>query len=392
MRVGKNPRSWFGTGDDRPADDHDGSAPDALEEHFWGRSAGWVRRSHDALEPTHDGDLDGDLDDRFDDIDTEAPTRPAGISVRRRLRDSDAVARLNDRFGFDSIDPLITRTGMILVAALVALPFVWANRDVEAEGVPVATAPPAVDIASPSVAVAPAEPVVTIAPLPSLGVESTSAPAPAATTPATTVAPAPEPIALQAAEVAPDTAPATPATTLPPCGSTYTVLPGDSWSLVADRASIRMRDLLAVNGASTSSMLYPDDEICLPVGARVVIPTTTAPRRATTTAPATAAPAATTTVPLPPAPSRAEAEAIIREVWPDDLEERALEIVHRESRFNANAQNWCCVGLFQIHWNAHKRWLSGIGITERRQLFDARTNATAAYALYQRNGWSPWDL
>ena len=88
----------------------------------------------------------------------------------------------------------------------------------------------------------------------------------------------------------------------------------------------------------------------------------------------------------------AEAEAIIREVWPDDLEERALEIVHRESRFNANAQNWCCVGLFQIHWNAHKRWLSSIGITERRQLFDARTNATAAYALYQRNGWSPWDL
>ena len=56
MRVGKNPRSWFGTGDDRPADDHDGSAPDALEEHCWGRTADWVGRTHDPLD-SPDGDL-----------------------------------------------------------------------------------------------------------------------------------------------------------------------------------------------------------------------------------------------------------------------------------------------------------------------------------------------
>lgn len=388
MRIGKDPRSWFGSGDNHPADDHDGSAPDALEEHFWGRSAGWVRRSHDALDATHDGDLDDGVDDRFDDIDTEAPTAPAGTSVRRRLRDSDAVARLNDRFGFDTIDPLITRIGMIVLAALIALPIVWANREADGEAVVEAAAP--TEDSAPVDSATSGRAVTLPAPTPTVAVPVDSVPT---STPAPTTATPPATVVIQAAEVALDTTPATPPpTTLPPCGSTYTVLPGDSWSLVADRASIRMRDLLAVNGASTSSMLYPDDEICLPVGARVVIPTTTAPRRATSTAPATTAPAPTTTVPLPPAPSRAEAEAIIREVWPDDLEERALEIVQRESRLNANAQNWCCVGLFQIHWNAHKRWLAGMGITERRQLFDARTNASAAYALFQRNGWSPWDL
>lgn len=387
MRLGKSARSWLTAGDDRPEVDHDELGPDALEERFWGRSVGWVGRTHDSL------DSSGNDIDFGDDIDHEATTVPTGIAVRRRLRDSEAVARLNDRFGFDSIDPLITRTGMILLAALIALPFVWANRDVEAEGVPATSAPLAAEVAAPIITSAPIDPVATAPAVSVPTVAPSTAPAPSPTSPATTIAPAPQAGAIQAAEVAPDTTPVTPPpTTLPPCGSTYTVLPGDSWSLVADRASIRMRDLLAVNGASTSSMLYPDDEICLPVGARVVIPTTTAPRRSTSTAPATTAPAPTTTVPLPPAPSRAEAEAIIREVWPDDLEGRALEIVQRESRFNANAQNWCCVGLFQIHWNAHKRWLAGMGITERRQLFDARTNAAAGYALYQRNGWSPWDL
>jgi hypothetical protein len=150
-----------------------------------------------------------------------------------------------------------------------------------------------------------------------------------------------------------------------------------------------MSELLNVNGATSRSMLYPDDEICLPPGAVMVIPTTV-PR---TTAPrATSAPTTTTTVVLPREPSQSDAEAIIRDVWPDDLEDHALDIARRESRLHANVSNWCCVGLFQIHWNAHKRWLAGIGVTEKVQLFDAHTNARAAYALYQRNGWSPWDL
>jgi LysM repeat protein len=371
MRLGRPPRPQTRS----ELFDGDRDDLDHVEDRFWGRTASWVTRQH------------GDLGD---DVDPDAPTRPAGIERVRRLRDSEAVVRLNERFGFDTIDPLFTRIGMILLAALIALPFVWANRDAEAEGIPPSTivpdevAPSADDSvgATASSAALPAQPA-----LPNVTAMSVAAPSPT-TTPAPTVTvgtTAPATVAIQANEV--------PATTLPPCGSTYTVRPGDSWSLVADRASIRMSDLLATNGATTRSMLYPDDEICLPPGARVVIPTTTAaPARANPHGSSTPSSAPTTTVPLPPAPSAAEAEAIIREVWPDELEERALEIVHRESRFDANAQNWCCVGLFQLHWNAHKRWLAGMGITERRQLFDARTNASAAYALHQRNGWSPWEL
>jgi LysM repeat protein len=379
MRLGRPPRPQT-----RPElFDGDRDDLDHVEDHFWGRTASWVTRQH------------GEPGEVGDDVDPDAPTRPAGIERARRLRDSEAVARLNERFGFDTIDPLFTRIGMILLAALVAVPFVWATRDAEAEGVPPTSTAGAVlapedDPAdsTPSSAAPPEQPAPpAAAAVPSIASAPTATPAPTVAVVTTT----PAAFVVQANEV--------PATTLPPCGSTYTVRPGDSWSLVADRASIRMSDLLATNGATTRSMLYPDDEICLPPGARVVIPTTTAaPARANThgssgqsSAPATTA-APTTTVPLPPAPSAAEAEAIIREVWPDDVEERALDIARRESRLNANAQNWCCVGLFQIHWNAHKRWLAGTAITERRQLFDARTNASAAYALYERSGWSPWDL
>jgi len=46
-----------------------------------------------------------------------------------------------------------------------------------------------------------------------------------------------------------------------------------------------------------------------------------------------------------------------------------------------------------MHWEAHRSWLDDMGVTSRDQLFDARTNIEAAYALYQRNGgWGPWAL
>jgi hypothetical protein len=78
-------------------------------------------------------------------------------------------------------------------------------------------------------------------------------------------------------------------------------------------------------------------------------------------------------------------------VWPDDLEDRALEIVRRESNFQANVNNYCCYGLFQIYWNVHKGWLAEMGVTSADQLFDAETNARAALTLYQRSGgWGPW--
>jgi hypothetical protein len=78
-------------------------------------------------------------------------------------------------------------------------------------------------------------------------------------------------------------------------------------------------------------------------------------------------------------------------VWPDELEERALQIAWRESNYIPTAKNFCCYGVFQIYWSVHKSWLSGIGITSAEQLYDPTTNARAALALYERaGGWGPW--
>ena len=112
----------------------------------------------------------------------------------------------------------------------------------------------------------------------------------------------------------------------------------------------------------------------------------------TSPAPTTVAPT-TTSPPLPPASNAtvAEVQAIIRSVWPDELEERALEIARRESNFIPTARNFCCYGVFQIYWSVHRSWLSGIGITSVEQLYDPTTNARAALALYERaGGWGPW--
>ena len=95
--------------------------------------------------------------------------------------------------------------------------------------------------------------------------------------------------------------------------------------------------------------------------------------------------------PAPPAPG--EIEQIIRDVWPDDLEEQALSIAWRESGYNPRAQNYCCSGLFQIYYDVHASWLAELGINSAEDLYDPHTNATAAYALYQRSGgWSPWRM
>ncbi len=87
----------------------------------------------------------------------------------------------------------------------------------------------------------------------------------------------------------------------------------------------------------------------------------------------------------------AEVEAIIRSVWPDELEDRAIEIARRESNLVPTAKNSCCYGLFQVYWSVHRSWLSGLGITSADQLYDPATNARAALTLYQRaGGWGPW--
>jgi len=178
----------------------------------------------------------------------------------------------------------------------------------------------------------------------------------------------------------------------PVCPVPYVVVEGDFWLRLADAADVDLADLLEVNRATVNTPLFPGGEICLPAGA-----TTPAPPITTTQAPATTAPPTTTprTTQAPAAepPGPDDIKQIIRNVWPDDLEDRALEIAYRESRFVPTAKNFCCYGLFQIYWQVHDVWLDDIGITSASQLYDPETNARAAYALYQRaGGWGPWQL
>ena len=197
------------------------------------------------------------------------------------------------------------------------------------------------------------------------------------------------------------------------CAKTYEVVAGDFWVRIADASGVELHELLEVNGANNDTMLLPGKTICLPVDATpptqsTAAPTTDAP--ATTAAPTTAPPtsppttqAPTTDPPTtqaPPTtrptsvPSGGEVEALIREIWPDDLEERALQIAWRESNYrpDVTSSTGCCHGVFQIH-EQHLSWLDEYGITSVDQLFDARTNIEAAYALYQRSGgWAPWNL
>jgi hypothetical protein len=186
------------------------------------------------------------------------------------------------------------------------------------------------------------------------------------------------------------------------CAIDYEVVAGDFWIRLADAAEVALVELFEANGASSSTPIYPGTSICLPAGATTPAPptTTAAPAPApATTAPATIPPVTTTpvtteqvgTTPSSSNSTPDEVKQIIRDVWPDELEERAIEIAYRESRHLPTAQNYCCYGIFQIYWSVHRSWLDDIGITDDQQLFDPATNTRAAFALYQRaGGWGPW--
>jgi LysM repeat protein len=202
------------------------------------------------------------------------------------------------------------------------------------------------------------------------------------------------------------TAPATTTTAVQPalaeapvakavCSKSYQVASGDYWILIAGKVDVTVTQLLAANNATAATPLYPGRTICLPKGAA------TAGTAATVTTPApktsTVDPAVTTAAPTTTVPARVysagEVEAIIRDVWPDELEDEAIRIARRESNLRPAARNACCYGLFQIYYTVHKGWLGAIGITSAQQLFDPRSNATAGYTLYQRSGgWGPWAV
>ena len=240
-----------------------------------------------------------------------------------------------------------------------------------------------------------------------------------------------------------------PPTTTPGTGSTggrstYTVRAGDSLYGISRRLGVSLTSLLAANQLTVSSVIHPGRQLAVPAATGAPVPTappTTAPPttprsgstgtyvveagdslfgisralgvpfasllsangltaaslilpgRALTVPSASAAPPSTTSPSIAPsAVSRAEAERIIREVWPDALEQRAVDIARRESGLRPTAQNSCCVGLFQIYYDVHSAWLAGLGIGSRHALFDAHANARAALALYQQAGWAPWAL
>jgi hypothetical protein len=119
-------------------------------------------------------------------------------------------------------------------------------------------------------------------------------------------------------------------------------------------------------------------------------PAPTAPPRPATTA---APPPKPTPAPTPPPIeyTAEQVEALIRQVFPDDQEEKALAVAWRESHHDPRAYNgWCCYGLFQIYFEVNSKFLATLGITSAEQLFDPVLNTTAAFAMFQRSGWQPW--
>ena len=396
-----------------------------------------VRR---AIAPAAPAGFDEYSDDAYDAIRDDDLGEP---DVWTDLEVAPVAQRWAERVGLGAVDPLIARLGVLLLVTAMLVPLALSLRggsenQLELDAPGAAAATPALTAATP--------------PTPTLAPVTAPAVAPSATD---TVAPAVSPPTLdevasaetraatsRSAGTAADESIVVPqdaaddadtggdtsidgyaqsATVDEPaeraqCSADYTIVAGDSWYRLADAAEVAPGELLAVNAASLDSVLLPGDVICLPEGAQTPAPpataapttaaaTTTDPPATTAAATTTAAPtttsAPTTAAPTTTAATNAavvivsveEAKQIIRDVWPDDEEERALEIAYRESNWRADADNgWCCVGLFQIYWTVHQSWLDDHGITTREHLKDARKNAEAAYALYQRaGGWGPWS-
>jgi LysM repeat protein len=180
----------------------------------------------------------------------------------------------------------------------------------------------------------------------------------------------------------------------------YPIAAGDAWITIAHRAGTTLGALLKVNQARTTSALTPGHTICLPAGTSIATPTAkAAPKATTTTSKASTSDTTHTTsppttdpelVPPPNTYTRDDIIQIIRDVWPDDLEDHAIAIADRESHLNPSARNFCCYGLFQVYYSVHRTWLGTIGVFSPAQLWDPRVNALVAYQMYLRSGFAPW--
>lgn len=349
----------------------DGDAPDQLADpetsEFWGAvPAGRLERLRDARYRSR----------------TRRRTTPSAPGLPTA---SEVVQRVQD--ATTHVDPLLKRAGTMMAVIALFVPVALALRGGD-EPAAIAAAGPAATVAADAAATT----IKWYEPLPTRPPTSVTTPSrkksPPATMPTTPTTP-PRPVtatttATKSVAVA----------AVVECTKKYTVVSGDSWILIARKVSVTLDEMLSANNATTRTMLWPRQQICLPPNASP--PTTSKPTPTTAKpTPTTARPTPTTSRPVTTVPritySRAQVEQIIREVWPDDLEAKALTIAVRESNLNPYSQNSCCSGLFQIYFNVHRGWLAGIGVTSANQLLDPRVNASAALKLYQRNGWGPWE-
>lgn len=106
--------------------------------------------------------------------------------------------------------------------------------------------------------------------------------------------------------------------------------------------------------------------------------------------PTTAKPAPTTTAKPNRQYSAEEVKSVIRQMWPADSVDKALDVAWKESNYLARADNgWCCLGVFQINYSSHQRRLAARGLG-RDGLFDARVNIEIALEIFREQGWAPW--
>ena len=71
-------------------------------------------------------------------------------------------------------------------------------------------------------------------------------------------------------------------------GATYSVVSGDSWSLIASHVKVKMAALVSANAATTATVIHPGQTLCLPPDAAAGAATTTTaptPSAIATTAP-----------------------------------------------------------------------------------------------------------
>jgi LysM repeat protein len=345
-----------------------------------------------AADDDHDVEFDVEFDIDVDDDFDVVPLTP--------------VASRTASVGFSAVDPLLLRLGVLVMALILLVPLALSLRPHD-EGaivtepgstVPAAgDAPAIVAAASPTSAAPPATgaPFATevvsnkaVAESSGRGVSARAGEAESASSTTPSVGDVVQSEIASSGDE-PVTVSASAERILPLCPQTYEAGVGDSWYRIADAAGITPSALLSENRATVDTVILPGDEICLPADATIPTQPTTTTAAPIATAPSTTAPPTT----QPPSPATpAEAQQIIRDVWPDELEEKALAIAWRESGYVATAYNgWCCYGLFQIYWTVHRSWLDDLGITSADDLLDARANAEAALELYRRaGGWGPW--